>query len=184
MMRSVSSPVLLKKPALLDPVLQCEGWHTLMTFTREHARTSYPYPFTSSDAHPLLQHPPDHEQTHLPVQVRMPWTRTSLPRCTTRSPRPKLSPAAVSGYAPTAHLRTRMEGRIARFVGCRCRGASGSLFPIQLVYACTVMDSPSDRSVPQPYLAQMYPQPFTAQSTQHRPEVKFVTVVFMSLSTE
>ena len=34
------------------------------------------------------------------------------------------------------------------------------------------------------YLAQLYPQPSTAQSTQHRPEVKVVTVVFMSLSTK
>ncbi|KAL1741076.1 hypothetical protein HDZ31DRAFT_67283 [Schizophyllum fasciatum] len=42
LMRAVSSPVLLREPALLDPVLQCEGWHTLMTFTRESAPPSRP----------------------------------------------------------------------------------------------------------------------------------------------
>ncbi|TRM65993.1 NPL4 family-domain-containing protein [Schizophyllum amplum] len=42
MTRTVSRPMLLREPALLDPVLQCEGWQTLMTFTRESAPPSRP----------------------------------------------------------------------------------------------------------------------------------------------
>jgi nuclear protein localization protein 4 homolog len=38
LMQTVTSPTLTEDPSQLDPVLQTEGWQTLMTFTLEHAR--------------------------------------------------------------------------------------------------------------------------------------------------
>ncbi len=38
LMRSVTSSTLLEDVSQLDPLLSTEGWHTLMTFTRESAR--------------------------------------------------------------------------------------------------------------------------------------------------
>jgi nuclear protein localization protein 4 homolog len=37
-MRAVSSPNVLEDVTLLDPLLATDGWQTLMTFAREHAR--------------------------------------------------------------------------------------------------------------------------------------------------
>jgi len=41
-MHTVSSPHLLEDAKNIDPVLSTEGWQTLMTFTRESARKSFP----------------------------------------------------------------------------------------------------------------------------------------------
>ncbi|KAH8835856.1 NPL4 family-domain-containing protein [Flagelloscypha sp. PMI_526] len=37
LLKAVSSPTLLDDPALLDPVLKCDSWQTLLTFAREMA---------------------------------------------------------------------------------------------------------------------------------------------------
>ena len=39
LMETASSPNLLENIALLDPLLATDAWQTLMTFSREHART-------------------------------------------------------------------------------------------------------------------------------------------------
>jgi nuclear protein localization protein 4 homolog len=39
LMQTASSPNLLEDVSLLDPLLATDGWQTLMTFSREHART-------------------------------------------------------------------------------------------------------------------------------------------------
>jgi nuclear protein localization protein 4 homolog len=38
LMQTASSPDLLEDVTLLDPLLATDGWQTLMTFSREHAR--------------------------------------------------------------------------------------------------------------------------------------------------
>ena len=38
LMQTTSSPDLLEDVTLLDPLLATDGWETLMTFSREHAR--------------------------------------------------------------------------------------------------------------------------------------------------
>ena len=38
LVQMLSSPTLLEDPTQLDAILATEGWHTLMTFTRESAR--------------------------------------------------------------------------------------------------------------------------------------------------
>lgn len=40
LMRTVSRQDLVEEPSALDALLVTEGWQTLMTFTRESARTS------------------------------------------------------------------------------------------------------------------------------------------------
>lgn len=54
LMRTVSRPDLLEDAGALDAVLATEGWHTLMTFTRESAR-AYPlrYLFIPTLTHTL-----------------------------------------------------------------------------------------------------------------------------------
>jgi nuclear protein localization family protein 4 len=44
LIRTLSSPTLLKDITQLDAVLATEGWQTLMTFTRESARTFTEFP--------------------------------------------------------------------------------------------------------------------------------------------
>ena len=39
LIRTVTSPTLLEDPASLDELLGTESWNTVMTFTRESART-------------------------------------------------------------------------------------------------------------------------------------------------
>lgn len=43
LMRTASSPSLLEDTNQLDALLATEGWQTLMTFTREHARRLFRY---------------------------------------------------------------------------------------------------------------------------------------------
>jgi nuclear protein localization family protein 4 len=47
-MRTVSNPKFFDDISLLDPVLNCDSWQTLMTFTRESARKLSPSPHHTS----------------------------------------------------------------------------------------------------------------------------------------
>lgn len=73
--KTVSLPNLLEDTSSLDSVLATEGWHTLMTFTRESARTSFlPSPFHNSyliAARPPASAPPpsSHMDEDIPQEL-------------------------------------------------------------------------------------------------------------------
>lgn len=131
-LRAASSPNLLEDPSILDAVITTDGWQTLMTFTREMARTylagdCYCYPkltrvFQLHDRRLLrlwLRH------------LRWLWMKTfpasSMNNSHGKEPIAPLQQQAMqvaagtSGYVLTARSRTRIAGRIVRFVDCRCR---------------------------------------------------------------
>lgn len=142
----VASAQSLDDPAVLDPLVSTESWQTIITFARESART---FPLIRSllfCSVPLTRFFPERKQPPRdlhkpPLQVLPPisWTKTSLQNCTNNSEVRKVRVALGElgvvqdqglvvlgeveegrGCVRIVRLRTRMGGRIARFVGCRC----------------------------------------------------------------
>ena len=132
-LRAASSPNLLEDPSILDSVIATDGWQTLMTFTREMARTYRAQNYVHSCLTLVLQ-PHDRQRLHLRHRCprRRTWMKTFLPSSTNNLREKMLTLEApqqvahravgILGYVLTARLKTRTVGQIVRFVDCRCRG--------------------------------------------------------------